>query len=262
MSSESPIAPTRRGLAEQRVKQFVRRVVGEPYVGKRLKIRAVERALVTLQLSATNILDAGAEDATFVYWLADQFPKATVTATDIDEQAMATCRAACPPSFVGRVSFRVGDFETLPPATFDLVTAFDVLEHITDDHAAIAGLARSLAPGGTLLVHVPRDQWMDARGHVQVVPDSEAWRINSGHVRMGYSEASLRALVEGAGLRVESTELWLRRWGVRAHSVYSRVEPLVPLRLATIPFTDLAARLDRRRPSAEGNTVWLVATKP
>jgi SAM-dependent methyltransferase len=255
-------SPTRRGLAEQRTKQLIRRIVGEPYVGKRLKIRSVERALAELKLSAHDVLDAGAEDATFVYWLAGKFPGARITATDIDEQAMATCRAACPSSFADRVSFRVGDFESLAAEAYDLITAFDVLEHITNDAAAIAGLATSLRPGGTLLVHVPRDQWMDARGHVQVVPDEEAWRINSGHVRMGYSQASLTALVEGAGLEVQTTELWLRRWGVRAHSVYARVERLVPLRLLTIPFTDIAARLDRRRPSAEGNTVWLVATKP
>jgi hypothetical protein len=49
---------------------------------------------------------------------------------------------------------------------------------------------------------------------------------------------------------------------VRAFSLYMRVERFVPLRLLTIPFTDLAAVLDRRRPADEGNTVWLHARRP
>ena len=38
----------------------------------------------------------------------------------------------------------------------DLVTAFDVLEHIEDDAGAVHDLYNALRPGGTLLVHVPR----------------------------------------------------------------------------------------------------------
>ena len=40
-------------------------------------------------------------------------------------------------------------------ARFDLVCAFDILEHVADDHGALAELARVAAPGATLLLSVP-----------------------------------------------------------------------------------------------------------
>ena len=40
-------------------------------------------------------------------------------------------------------------------AQFDLVCAFDILEHVADDETALAELARVAAPGATLLLSVP-----------------------------------------------------------------------------------------------------------
>lgn len=247
---------------KQRAKQFLRKMVGEPYVGKRLKMRNLARVMPTLDLEPRAILDAGAEDATFVYWLADRFPDATVTALDIDRDAIEACRQAMPRSYADRVVFKVGSFDSLKSEQFDLVTAFDVLEHIRDDAHAVQDFFRALRPGGVLLVHVPRDVWTHRDGRTERVPDSEAWRINAGHVRQGYSPEGLRDLVEGAGFEVRAVDTWLRRWGVRAHEVYQRFERPVALRLLTLPFTDAAAWLDRRRPPSEGNTVWLWAVRP
>ena len=251
-----------RSLTKQRLKQLIRRTIGEPYVGKRLKLRNLNRAVRALELDPRSILDAGAEDATFVYWLADLYPRASVTAVDIDADAMTVSERACPGRYASRVSFAARSFDALPSATFDLIAAFDVLEHIADDEGAVRQLARALRPSGTLLVHVPRDVWTHFDGREERVPDEEAWRINEGHVRMGYSPERLAEIVRAAGCEVIDMQLWLRRWGVAAHAAYSRVESIMPLRLATLPVTDLAAAFDRRRPAAEGNTVFLVARKP
>jgi SAM-dependent methyltransferase len=251
-----------RALAKQRAKQLIRRAIGEPYVGKRLKLRRLNRVLPALDLQPAAILDAGSEDATFVYWLADRYPTATVTAVDIDASAIAACRAAQPAAYASRVYFETASFAELEPESFDLITAFDVLEHIKDDRAAAAELARALRPRGTLLVHVPRDRWTTWSGTVQRVPDKEAWRINPGHVRHGYSPDSLDDLLTSAGLRVVQTETWVGRWGVLAHEVYRRLEHPIALRLFSIPVTDMCALLDGRRLRPAGNTVFARAVKP
>lgn len=56
--------------------------------------------------------------------------------------------------------------------SFDLVVAFDVLEHLPDDIGAAREVGRVLRPGGRLLVAVPADErlWSahdDAVGHVR-----------------------------------------------------------------------------------------------
>lgn len=74
--------------------------------------------------------------------------------------------------------------------TFDVVSAFDVVEHCADDEGVVAELARVLMPGGRLLLSVPAYQW--------------AWSdhdVRAGHHRR-YTQGELTRLVAGAGLSV------------------------------------------------------------
>src|SRR5271169_1752223 len=43
---------------------------------------------------------------------------------------------------------------------FDVVGAFDVLEHIDDDRAALSALTRAVLPGGVVLLTVPQHPWL------------------------------------------------------------------------------------------------------
>ncbi|HEY2948919.1 MAG TPA: class I SAM-dependent methyltransferase [Micromonosporaceae bacterium] len=86
----------------------------------------------------------------------------------------------------------------LPAACLDLVVAFDILEHIDDDHVVAGEIRRTLRPGGTALIAVPADMRLWSAHDVAV-----------GHVRR-YDRAGLTAVVEKAGLVVD--ELW--SWNV------------------------------------------------
>lgn len=251
-----------RPIVEQRVKQLVRGLIGEVYVGKRLKLRWLAPALDGLALHPSRILDAGAEDATFSYWLADRYQEAEVVAVDIDSAAVDACRTARPDRYADRVEFVACAFADLAPSSFDLATAFDVLEHIEDDVSALQDLYAALQPGGTLLVHVPAIPYTDRKGSEHWVADEDAWKINAGHVRHGYRPDNLRQRVQLAGFEVVTLERWNRHWSTWAYNVYARLERPAILRLASVPITDTLATLDRRRPPTEGNTLWLVARRP
>ena len=58
-----------------------------------------------------------------------------------------------------------GDVTALPfrSNSVDLITAFDLVEHIEDDLACAGELARVCRPGGFLMVTVPAFQWMWGR---------------------------------------------------------------------------------------------------
>jgi SAM-dependent methyltransferase len=87
-------------------------------------------------------------------------------------------------------SMLLGDITRIPLATgtMDLVTAFDIMEHVDDEAAAFAELARICRPGGHVLVTVPAYRFL--WGNQDVV----------SHHRRRYTLAGLETRVHAAGL--------------------------------------------------------------
>ena len=46
---------------------------------------------------------------------------------------------------------------------FDLIGAFDVLEHVSDDEGALRGLRRAVTPSGGVIIAVPQHPWLWSR---------------------------------------------------------------------------------------------------
>jgi len=94
-----------------------------------------------------------------------------------------------------------GDATKLPFAdnTFDRVITSEVLEHIQDDVAAIAELARVVRPGGTLACTVP--SWWPEKINWMLSDEYHAPKSVGGHVRI-YSQTELEAKLRSAGLIV------------------------------------------------------------
>lgn len=93
---------------------------------------------------------------------------------------------------------RAGEIVDLPyaDACFDLVTAFDVIEHVEDDEKVFAELTRVLRPGGQLIFSVPLhpELWTTFDDYV-------------GHARR-YEPAGLEALLVRHGLAVEKSTVF------------------------------------------------------
>ena len=111
-----------------------------------------------------------------------------------------------------------------PDGTFDRVIASEVLEHIPDDHGAMAELARVLRPAGTIAVTVPT--WLPERICWALSSEYHAPAAVGGHVRI-YRESEVRDRLAEAGLRPGDSH--------HAHALHS---PYWWLRCAVGPTND------------------------
>jgi SAM-dependent methyltransferase len=142
-------------------------------------------------------------------WVIEQLHAAgaaQVTGMDITETAVERLALRFPGDAFLRAAVGV---DPLPPGPYDVVTAMDVLFHITDDAtwaASLADIGAQLAPAGRLLL-------TDGLGPTDQVP--------AQHVRFR-SLARYREAAEAAGLLVQTVEAyfsWLSR--DRSDSVWS-----------------------------------------
>ena len=116
----------------------------------------------------------------------DLFGSVEAIEVDADARRMAERRLGRP---VG--SAPLPDLAGVPDRHFDMIASFDVIEHIEDDRAALAGIARCLKPGGKFVMTVPAHQWLW----------SEHDRVNHHHRR--YSKSGLKALFAASPLKLE-----------------------------------------------------------
>jgi SAM-dependent methyltransferase len=123
-----------------------------------------------------RLLDVGSADGPSVRWLSERGNR---VALDIDPRGLApgdVCGSAIDLPFVD--------------AAFDVVAAFDVLEHCEPEARALAEMTRVLTPGGRLLMSVPAYQWAWSRFD----------ELNHHHRR--YTRRRVVASVETSGLEV------------------------------------------------------------
>ena len=79
---------------------------------------------------------------------------ASVTGVDAAPENIAAAQVHA--ASVGlSIDYRAGDTGAITDEQFDLVTSLEVLEHVTDPAAFIAGLAGALADGGLMILSTP-----------------------------------------------------------------------------------------------------------
>jgi SAM-dependent methyltransferase len=110
-----------------------------------------------------------------------------VDGLELDEEARAISEKR-----LGRkvMSSPLPELSEVPDRRYDLIGAFDVIEHIDDDRAALASIATKLKPGGKFVMAVPAHQWMWSAHDV----------VN--HHKRRYSRRALKALIENSPLEL------------------------------------------------------------
>lgn len=79
---------------------------------------------------------------------------AKVTGLDAAQENIGAARAHADSVGLG-IDYRHGGIEGLAGETFDLVASMEVIEHVADVDAFVAGLVRALAPGGLMVLSTP-----------------------------------------------------------------------------------------------------------
>jgi ubiquinone/menaquinone biosynthesis C-methylase UbiE len=133
-----------------------------------------------------RILDAGCGSGGFLRWALAQWPISQASGVDISEAAIALATDQVPAAELSVAPLHALPFDA---ASFDLVVANDVLQHVDESQvqASVAELRRVLAPAGTLLLRT--------NGARRALADRPDWRV--------YDAETLTRTLEHGGLRCE-----------------------------------------------------------
>jgi len=211
--------------------------------------------------SAVRMLELGCGTGVLLRALTD-VPDLSLVGSEVYLRGLRSARARG-----GPIEFIQLDATRIPfQAEFDIVGAFDVIEHIEDDAAVLRGIGGALKPGGRLLLTVPQHPFLWSRLDELV------------HHKRRYTRKGLVRRVQEAGLRVDyassfvftcfplmlAARLLDRAAGTDPKREFDRRVRFSPFVNATL---DALMRVDealiRRRVSLPwGGTLLMVASRP
>jgi 2-polyprenyl-3-methyl-5-hydroxy-6-metoxy-1,4-benzoquinol methylase len=122
-----------------------------PVVGWLYRHR-LQMGLDLLPAGGRRVLEVGVGSGVLVRTLTSRYAEYTGTDLTLAAGLDALVARGCMATFRAADLLRDSD---LPAAGFDAIVCFSVLEHIADADGAARGLARALAPGGTLVTGYP-----------------------------------------------------------------------------------------------------------
>ena len=136
-----------------------------------------------------NVLEIGCGTGFVLSGMRAMFPQANLSASDIYTEGLGYASRRVPEAFLFQMDARHIPFHE----EFDLIGAFDVLEHIEADEAVLAQLFQACKVGGGVALTVPQHRWLWSR------------MDDFAHHKRRYTRSELVQKLERAGFRVEYT---------------------------------------------------------
>ena len=146
----------------------------------------IVRVLRRYSANLRSFLEIGCGTGFVLSGIASVFPQAKLTGSEIFSAGIPYAAKRVPTAALMQMDARAIPFES----HFDVIGAFDVLEHISEDEKVLAQIHQAIKPGGTTILTVPQHRWLWSK------QDEIAC-----HVRR-YTAKELRNKVEQAGFVV------------------------------------------------------------
>lgn len=225
----------------------------------RSRNRLIQWALRRYFPRAQNFLEVGCGTGFVLSGVSSAFPRLKLGGSEISSVGLAHAARRVPGAQLCQMDARAIPFAD----EFDVLGAFDVLEHIHEDEAVLHQMYRAVRPGGGMLLTVPQHDFLWSR------TDAHAC-----HVRR-YAAQDLAAKVDAAGFRVERMTSFVslllplmmasRAWQPGADAQY---DPLAELRIGSVANALLEKIMDAERLAIRaglnfpaGGSLLLVARK-
>jgi SAM-dependent methyltransferase len=193
-------------------------------LGDRLQARLRRRRIMKNfppWVGGGRLLDVGCATGRFLQQMAAVGWR--VSGIELDPEAAAKARTVTTNVVVGDPAE-----VTLPANSFDLVTAFHVVEHLPDPAGAVRNMLRWLAPGGLMVIEVPNvGGWGGALF-------GRHWSgLDFPRHLIHFTPVTMRALVERCGGRTVDEWHWSKpRWIIRSVRFALAARGGAPARLA------------------------------
>jgi SAM-dependent methyltransferase len=119
---------------------------------RRLILRAIRRHFA----GAERLLEIGCGTGFVLAGLRRAFPTLSLAGSDARTAGLAHAAARLPGTALFQMDARRIPFRN----EFDVIGAFDVLEHITEDEEVLAEMGKALRPRGGIVLTVPQHAWL------------------------------------------------------------------------------------------------------
>jgi 2-polyprenyl-3-methyl-5-hydroxy-6-metoxy-1,4-benzoquinol methylase len=135
---------------------------------------------------AKNLLEIGCGTGYVLSGVHEAMPQLNLAGSELYTAGLGFASTRLPGATLYQMDCRHIPFE----AEFDVVCAFDVLEHVEEDEVALAEMFNAVRPGGGIIVSVPQHKWLWNAGD------------DYAHHKRRYRRSELRAKLVAAGFDV------------------------------------------------------------